>query len=220
MKDTDKSVIYDLLVSAYQHHKEHARFEETQRAWMVAAYFTFTGLTYAAIVSGYSKTQDVVPFLQQVPQFWVVALLGHLAVGVLVMLSVAKVSGEFRRHFDQGEFILDDIKELCDKSDDEFAKRAFQNVKLQTAGFEEKKRAKAGLLKLLSNAAVHNYMFALLTALDVYLLWAGTPEKKRILIKDPWWPALIWFLAASFLMWKQVGSVISARKKTQSTPKA
>jgi hypothetical protein len=63
-------------------------------------------------------------------------------------------------------------------------------------------------------------MFALLTALDVYLLWAGTPEKKRILIKDPWWPALIWFLATSFLMWKQVGSVISARKKTQSTTEA
>lgn len=202
MESEDRTLICDLIVKAYEHHKIHARFEETQRGWMVAAYFTFTGLVYSGII--WKVPLDVSGLPESFTSFWIIALLSHLVVGMLIMISVAKVSGEFRRHFDQGEYILSDIKPLCES--DEFLKTAFQSTLLQTAAFEEKNWIKQKLIRLFSNTAVHNYMFAFLTALDVYLLLPEVLPKV-----PPVAAACVWFVGVSALLYKYVGSVIKAR---------
>ncbi len=195
-----KKVACDLIGKAYEHHKNHARFEETQRAWMVAAYFTFTGLIYAGVFFSKIPPESGGPF----PRFWIVALVAHFIVGTLIMISVAKVSGEFRRHFDQGEYILSDIKTVCES--DESLKTAFQSVLLQTAAHEEKSCIKRIMIRLLSNTAVHNYMFAFLTSLDVYLVLPEVLPKM-----PPVAAAFVWFVGVSALLYKYVDSVIKAR---------
>lgn len=200
MESEDRTLICDLIVKAYEHHKIHARFEETQRGWMVAAYFTFTGLVYAGVI--WKVPLDVSGLPESFTSFWIVALFSHLVVGMLIMISVAKVSGEFSRHFSRAEKILSDVKTLCDS--DESLKRAFRNVSLETAAKKEGGKVKRKWIPLFSNTAVHNYMFAFLTAIDVYLLLVGPLEQPRISIL-PLMVAVIWFVIASVLLYKYVG---------------
>lgn len=141
----------DLVTKAYEHHKNHARFEETQRGWMVTAYFTFTALIYVGLGARYAD-----------PKFASV-LIGmtvvHFLVSLLFMVAVSKVSAEFRRHFTRAEKILNDVKSACEG--DKELELAFRNVILETAAIREDWSGKRVVVVLTSNAAVHGYMFSL-----------------------------------------------------------
>ncbi len=176
----------DLITKAYEHHKTHARFEETQRAWMVTAYFTFTALVFVGLAQRYTD-----------PKFGGVlcGMVGvHFLVSILFMISVSKVSGEFRRHFTRAEKILSDVKLVC-KDDQELAD-AFRNVVLETAAIREDWSGKRLSIVLLSNAAVHAYMFSLISACDVYILLVGF-ENIHVFCRSAFAAALLWMVLSA-----------------------
>ena len=188
----------DMVAKAYEHHKTHARFEETQRAWMVTAYFTFTALVFVGLAGRYAD-----------PQFgslWLGMVAVHLMVSVLFMVSVSKVSGEFRRHFTRAEKILKDLQEAC--AEDEELKAALRHVILETAAIREDWSGKRRWVVLFSNAAVHSYMFSLLSACDIYLLVnpaltrlaATALVESRAICVSSWLAlaaAIFWFVLAA-----------------------
>ena len=115
------------------------------------------------------------------------------------MISVSKVSGEFRRHFTRAEKILTDVKSVF-KDDQEIAD-AFRNVVLETAAIRENYSGKRILIVLLSNAAVHAYMFSLISACDVYILLVGFGN-IHIFCGSAFAAALLWiFLSATGQHW-------------------
>jgi len=82
----DRKLATDLIVKAYEQHKSHARFLETQRYWMVTAYFTFSGLVYVGLFPKYTagvKTE----ILSQLDSFGLVVLIVHLIIGMLMMIQ-------------------------------------------------------------------------------------------------------------------------------------
>jgi len=176
----------DLTTKAYEHHKTHARFEETQRAWMVTAYFTFTALVFVGLAARYTD-----------PKFsnvWLAVVAVHFAVSILFMISVSKVSGEFRRHFTRAEKILNDVRAAC--VGDKELELVFRNVILETAAIQEDWSGKRIGIALFSNAAVHAYMFSLLSACDVYILFAGF-ENLQVLSGWSFAVAVLWLVLAS-----------------------
>ncbi len=185
-----KKLVCDLVGKAFEHHKGHARFEETQRAWMVTAYFTITGLIYGGLIF----RPEPLPLSSGLG---VIALIVHWLVGICIMISVSKVSGEFRRHFSRAEDILRDVSGLI-KGNEEL-KQAFRHVWLETAAITHDEKGVRENIARWSNASVHAYMFSLLTALDVHLL-------MDLLLKKPvtsLWGlpfAVAWFLLAT---WRQ-----------------
>ncbi|MBN2271902.1 MAG: hypothetical protein JXN61_14895 [Sedimentisphaerales bacterium] len=188
--DSDiKKLACDLIGKAYDHHKAHARFEETQRAWMVTAYFTLTGLVYGGVILRGLQGDS-----QTLSSLGVIALIVHLLVGICIMISVSKVSGEFRRHFSRGEGILKDVSELVEDEAD--LKKAFEHVWLETAAIKEDKTVRPWIA-LWSNASVHAYMFALLTSIDVHLL-AVTVFKRTVTSGWGVCFAIVWFILATY----------------------
>lgn len=156
-----KRLVCDLVGKAFEHHKRHARFEETQRAWMVTAYFTITGLIYGGLIF---RPEPLPPS----SGLGVIALIVHWLVGICIMISVSKVSGEFRRHFSRAEDILRDVSGLIKENDE--LKQAFRHVCLETAAIPDAGKGVRDDIVRWTNASVHAYMFSLLTALDVHLL--------------------------------------------------
>ena len=178
----------DLIAKAYEHHKTHARFEETQRAWMVTAYFTFTALMYVGLTGRYTD-----------PQFstlWRAVVVVHFLISILFMISISKVSGEFRRHFTRAEKILQDVKTIC--AGDSELKIAYKNVILETAAIREGWTGKRIWVVLLSNAVVHAYIFSLISACDVYIFFAGLPDISKFSFCS-FAAALFWTILASGL---------------------
>jgi hypothetical protein len=190
----------DLIVKAYEHHKTHARFQETQRGWMVAAYFTLTGGIFGAVALRYTD-KDLADLL---PRMLVV----HGLITLLIMVSVSKVSGEFRRHFTRAEKILRDASSACAGSLG--IADVLKNATLETAAFKTKAPDKQGetatkkeerpkksvWIVLFSNAAVHAYMFSLLSACDVYMLCSGVGS-ARLYPERALEVSIAWFLATA-----------------------
>ncbi len=186
----------DFIIKAYEHHKTHARFEESQRALMLAAYVTFTGFVYVGLFGKMLSSSDSAN--SSLPDgLWFIALLSHFVVGILVLLAVSKASGEFRRHFDRAEMILTDIKTLCES--DEFLNSAFRHVLLQTASIKETGGGKRIDLMLLSVAFIHTYLFAFLTSIDVYLSLVFLFDYK-LLSLSPIVVSIVWFI---LVCWSQ-----------------
>lgn len=109
----DLRFAFDMILKIYDHHKIHARFEETQRSWILTAYLTLTGFIFIGL-SKYPKEQ--IQTLAQFFDFWIVALVMHFIVGFILMFSVSKLSGEFRRHFSKAEDIIEDVAEFLGDS--------------------------------------------------------------------------------------------------------
>lgn len=187
-----KKLACGIVVKAYEHHKNHARFEETQRAWMVAAYFTFTGFLYIGVI--FKEGSQECAGMLSLSRLATIGLLSHIVVGVLAMISSAKVSGEFTRHFSTAEKILAGLAALANHNSD--LQNLLNIACLETAVHEPSKPWSGWLTRLLSNAAIHNYLFAFLTAVDIYLLSGCVTT------------AGIWFAVLSFLSYCYVGFIV------------
>lgn len=171
--DDDKEFVFDLILKAYEHHKIHARFQETQRSWMVTAYLTLTGFLFAGMFSGYFKESRY-----EINNFEFVILPLHFFIGLFFLVAVAKLSGEFRRHFYKAEGIILHILSHYEKQ---------SGAELDTIGLLDKcplstaehqktdsrdkpTGTQSTWIAIFSNAAIHGYMFSMILALDTYMI--------------------------------------------------
>ncbi len=166
----------DLLVSSFNHHKSHARFQETQRSAFLGAYIALTGLVSAPLLAKALSTEGMTDTLISLA----VMCLGFLIfLGILVGLAVTKVGVEFKRHFHQGEKILVTVSRSTQVSPE--VRRAFTEAMLGTVSDEE-----IGLSRFvarnLSVAAIHNYMISLILASEATMLFAILGARPEILI--------------------------------------
>ncbi|HZL29462.1 MAG TPA: hypothetical protein VFC54_00165 [Pseudolabrys sp.] len=126
-----EKLIPELIVKAFEHHKTHARFEESQRTLFVAAYFTATGVLADGIISAFTFQGKIIA---EASKAVIVAILVHMALGIFIAIAVAKVSGEFRRHFKMAEKILLDVAALDQKSQ---LSSVLRHAALETAGHQK-----------------------------------------------------------------------------------
>lgn len=158
-----KKAAFDLVLKSYEHHKNHARFEETQRSWFIAAYLTFTGLILGGILGSFFKNGQ---FLSGNEQIISLLLAIDLVLGIFIAFAITKVSGEFKRHNDRAEQIIKYVASVCD---DKNLKNLLSISTLHPATHELGFRASIGLRSV---AAMHNYIMSLFIALNLTLiLW-------------------------------------------------
>jgi len=201
MKNTDEyqKLALDIILKAYDHHKVHARFQETQRSWIVTAYLTLTGFIFIGIFSRYPSEQTR-GLSSEFFEFWIAALIMHFLVGIILMISVSKLSGEFRRHFSKAEEIVEDLSRFF--ADDSKIALLLKKTMLEPAE-KNKDRTKRVAIALLSNAAVHGYLFSLITAADVNLLMVAFYKCSMLSVASVI-AALIWFIISSLFLYKYV----------------
>src|SRR5581483_3835222 len=178
----------DLITRAYDHHKNYARFEETQRSWFLGAYFTFTGLMITGILATFF---DNGRWISGSELFVTLLLVLNLAIGVCIAFAIVKVNGEFKRHNDRAEAIL---QYLADQMDDEKLRDLLTIAKLHTATHD---RGMNKLTAFLSVASMHNYIMSSLIALDVAIIFYL--HVRNILALEVISVWLVVFFAASWL---------------------
>ncbi len=165
-KDKDVSEIRNSIIAfattAYEQHKIHARFQETQRSWLLVAYLSMSGFVYGSILTNYVVEGEV-------PRHLIVAstsfLILHVGLGLLVGLAMAKVSREFRRHYRQGELIVERMVDQCDSKNDVLI-NILEACRLGTAG-DQLGGLRRGLAKRFGMAAIHNYVVSTLVGADI-----------------------------------------------------
>lgn len=156
-----ESIARELIVKAYDHHKAHARFEETQRSWFLAAYLTFTGLIISGILGNFFKNGV---FISSFRDAVILLLLTNLIIGICVAFGIMKVTGEFRRHNDRAEGLL---LYLHENEGDKHLRKLLEIAKLHTATYD---LGKNRITAFFSVAAMHNYVLSTFIALDVALI--------------------------------------------------
>ncbi len=160
---SNDKLIPDLIVKVFEHHKTHARFEESQRTLFVAAYFTVTGVLAAGVISAFTNQGAIISGASKP---LAAAVLIHLALGIFIAFAVAKVSGEFRRHFQQAEKILNDVSDLGELSQ---LSSILKHSALETAGHQTAS-PKNKFAQFFSVAAAYNYILSLFIALDIAVI--------------------------------------------------
>lgn len=173
MAKLDPSVVtasLELVLRAFDNHKEHARFQETQRSWFMVAYLGISGVVWAAVL------QDL--FQASVPEparLGATIALSFLAlVGLMTGLAMTKTGVEFRRHFHCAEAIIIKMKEAVATDPTIFG--LLDVATLGTAG-DQNEGWKRRVAKHIGVAALHNYLIAALIGGEVAaigLLWGFT----------------------------------------------
>jgi len=187
LSDTESTAL-ELVAKSYDHHKSHARFEETQRSWFLAAYLTFTGLVISGILSNFFKDGK---YSAGFENLILLLLLTNLAIGVCVAFAVMKVSAEFKRHNDRAEAILEYFRKHTDNQN---LKNLLSLAKLHTATHDIGHNS---ITAFFSVAAMHNYILSAFIALDIVLVARVQFESLPTIILISIW--CVAFLTASWL---------------------
>lgn len=99
-------LLADLAKSAYDHHKNHARFQELQRRWITAGYIAVTGallflLNREALWN--SLINNTQPPLRE---FALCVVAFHMFLTFICGFICVKNSAEFHRHFNHADAII------------------------------------------------------------------------------------------------------------------
>lgn len=160
----------DLVIHAFDNHKEHARFQETQRSWFMVAYLGISGVVWAAVLQKLFEAS--LPDAGRIAATIALAFLGLL--GLLTGLAITKAGIEFRRHFHCAEAILAEMKVIV--ATDQAMAGLLSAAMLGTAG-DHNERWRRHAAKHLGVAALHNYLIASLIGGEIAaiaLLWGFT----------------------------------------------
>ena len=197
MDSQDKDLVNSLIVSAFEQHKTHARHQESQRSWILAAFFTMTGLIWA----GWALIINSSTIVTNEKDIFLYLLFGfHLFIGFLMMIASSKVSGEFKRHFTRAERILHEIEDYYKSEEGSFPQKAFSILSLETStvildkdrSINNEKLYKRKFIGLRSNSAMHAYIYSSITAIDLfYILYRAL---KQELIWIPIIVSIFWAL--------------------------
>ncbi|MBM3526465.1 MAG: hypothetical protein FJX62_00090 [Alphaproteobacteria bacterium] len=165
MPSHDDKLPIELTLKAFEHHKDHARFEESQRSLFVAAYFTVSGILATGIISAFVKDGKFAAGSETIIGLLV---LFHLLFTVLIAFAVSKMSGEFYRHFRHAEKVMDAVASKYSGS--EFAD-ILRSARLETAGHSGS-HWKNWLARFLGVAATYNYILSLFFAADMAIVFS------------------------------------------------
>ncbi len=162
LQSSYEQIASDLIGRAYDHHKNHARFEETQRSWFLGAYLTLTGLMISGILATFFDHGKPVSGAET---FVTLLLILNFMIGACVAFAIMKVTGEFKRHNDRAEAILQYLADHV--VEDQKLSDLVMIAKLHTATHD---LGKNKITASLSVAAMHNYVMSSLLGFDVALI--------------------------------------------------
>lgn len=189
----------DLALQAYDNHKSHARFQETQRSWFFIAYFSISGVIGSAILNRMLQPGALDPVTRATILIGLIVL---ILTGIMIAMAIVKVGVEFRRHFHRAEGIVAIFERSVGQ--DEPLKGLLKLAKMGTAG-DENIGARRFLARSFGVAAIHNYMMSLLVGMEVAI--AGT-----LVLPSPAWAALTFPLSTSVVI-----AGLQAYRRTIST---
>lgn len=169
-----------LIVSAYENHKAHARFQESQRSWVMAGFIAFSsGLLTVVASQNYVAMGD---------QTRVLMLVVHMAFAAFTGIALVKFSRERGRHFRQAERIVAAAGRAL-TADQRPMAELLKVAELNTLVYSNK-GFRRSLLSLFSVSAVYNYFVSLFLTIDIALLseylglslWANIPLSIGIFV--------------------------------------
>ena len=149
-----------LVVSAYENHKAHARFQETQRSWVMAGFIAFSSGLLTIVASE--------NFVSLGPNTTAMMLLIHMAFCTFTGIALVKLSQERGRHFRQAEAIVAAAGTALQKENAKLA-RMLKACELNTLVYTSHPRLRSWLA-LFSVSAAYSYFVSLFLTIDVGLL--------------------------------------------------
>ena len=155
----------EIITKSYDHHKNHARFQEQQRSWFFVAYLTFSGVLISGIINNFQKDGYVI---NTASSLLVIILFFHMIISILVALGISKLSREFRRHFHQADKIIDKLK-INEYIVNSALLEILNASSLGTSGDHQ-----TGIRKIIAKrfglAAIHNYIISIFIGFDAGLV--------------------------------------------------
>ena len=155
----------DLAVRSYEHFKNHARFAETQRSWLLIPYLGVAGAIGAAVLRQIVEPGDLDPEARRIATIGIAAL---IVAGALIWAAIIKLAVVFDRHYGQAEDLVAAFRDRVEDSD--------LRALLQLAMLPPLGKA-AGGRKHFGVSAAHNYLFSFLLAFETAAI-AGLHEPK------------------------------------------
>lgn len=178
-----------VVLQSYENHKNHARFQETQRSWFLLAYLSVVGAIGAAILNRLLQPAALDGATRSLIVLGLVALIG---IGLLVGMAIVKVGVAFRRHYNQAERIVSELQKST--PGDDVLQALLRYSKLGTTGDDQQGAGKF-FAKRFSVAALHTYLISSLIGMEVTGAVAA-------LLSRPEWSLLVFPFAvgwASFM---------------------
>jgi len=172
-----RAAALDLGLRAYDQHKNHARFQEQQRSWIMIAYLALSGAMVTGVVNSSNMQGE---FLEYKEKVIIIILLVHAVLSVLVGFAFSKLSREFRRFFIRADGIIDIIGGKLDESDD-VLRNILDKAKFGSAG-DHSVGVRRFFAKRFGVAAIHNYVVSMFIGLDSGLVAtiAGSPIRLSV----------------------------------------
>lgn len=160
----------EIVARAFDNYKNHARFQETQRSWILAPYLGVAGLAGAAMLN---RVLDPAPLEPDGRAAIVAGLAALILTGLLVALAIVKFNVAFHRHYSRAEMLVEGIERLV--ADDPALAPLLRLSQLPTTGGVNPRVRGVGA------AAIHNYLMssiigieaAAIAALLLPICWAG-----------------------------------------------
>ena len=169
----------EVVARAFDNYKNHARFQETQRSWILAPYLGVAGLGGAAILN---RVLDDAPLDADARAAIVAALAALILIGLLVALAIVKFSVAFHRHYSQADRIVTRLEPLA--GNDQALGDLLRLSQLGTTGDINPR------VRGLGAAAIHNYLMSSIIGIEAAAIAA--------LLLPIWWAAVIFIAATAF----------------------
>ena len=174
----------EVVLRSYDNHKNHARFQETQRSWFFIAYFSISGIIGSAIFNRMLQPGQLDASTRAI---MVVGLIVLALIGVMIGMAIIKVGVEFRRHFHQAEAIIAHFQLVEPK--DEVLQALLKCARMGTTG-DESTGLRRFLAKRFGVAALHNYMMALIIGMELGVV-------ATLVLPAPGWAGLVFPVATA-----------------------
>jgi hypothetical protein len=174
-----------VVLQSHENHKNHARFQETQRSWFLLAYLSVVGVIGAAILNRVLQPARLDDAGRAIIVLGLAAL---MFIGILVGMAIVKVGVAFRRHYHQAEGIVSVL--LASTAGDETLQALLRLSKLGTSG-DENRGIGRFVAKRFGVAAIHNYLISSIIGMEA----AGA---AALLLPRPVWSLLIFPIATAW----------------------